>query len=1151
MKRLLCITLSAILLASFVCQSAFAAPVSMGSIETVEEYIPSVEAETGIFSDEPRGVPTSLTSLETVEETNTYFPVPENVGDASLYSSFEGEGTEESPYLISNKDELLAFSAAINSATDVDAHYKLTSDIDLEGEEWTPVGYYSKQTEYSTAFQGVFDGDGHTVSNITITDGSNIYIGFFGLIYNGTVKNLTLDNLNINVNSTISENSYIGGIVGRSIAKGQNNISEFYNCNVTNSSITAVNLGSLYVGGIAGIALSGRASGAETRFIFSNFDGSISVTAKATTAKKGNGDIEYHTATAGGILGYYGAESYSIIKLKYCNASGDISVDSSTTGLVAPHAGGLAGELVTYDGYTINGGTAEVEGCFSEGTAIVRGVITSLGGGMFGYLCLTKGFSATNCYTTVDVSGSSRSITLCAGGFVGLLEFEGYSSSFPKTISNCYATGDAIDLAYSESSLPESSYVGAIAGYTYAGIFTNCYKFDYQVLIGTDKPLDNATLLTDEQAKDKNSYPGFDFDKVWEISSTAEYRYPTLTKMSGYALFLNEGSYYEESFFAEDGVVTPPAVNPSKTSTVDKFYTFAYWSTEKNGDPFYFKTQTLSDDAVFHAVYTESVRAYTITFYTHGGILGTPIEAYYGSSISVPEEIPVKPETEQFRYEFLYWSNTENGEEFDFSDYTVKGYDMFFAVFEEIDKTAWEGGVASEFARGVGSEALPYVITTSDEFALFAKVIASGDEHYSTAYYELGADINIGGRAWYPIGSPSFPFSGHFDGKGHMIKKFVITPASDYAGLFGYVSNGTIKNVHLFDFEVNYSRNASGRNVYVGAVAAYVCAKLGTSEISGIKVTANSFNASAESNRVFAGNIIGFGTSRTDGVVIIKNCFATSDINITNTYGQCYVGGIAGELDTESAGNSLIRNCYNTGSVVSKAKLSSYAGGIAGYLYSTGSSYMPIPKPNAELSDDTDLMLDGCFAISNVTSESESSDSVVGRIISGYNEQVAYSRIVYPGNINVSISQDADYICNIGESVLAAVLQDDEWLAEELGFDFENVWTITPDSKYPVLSAIVLDKFGVHVLTLDYDGKGNLSSTVKVIENEHDFTVVFSVYNSNNQLIKVVRNSFDSSVEIATCEYSFENLSDACTVTVCALDKFTLAPLYNACTYEL
>ena len=95
---------------------------------------------------------------------------------------FNGEGTEESPYLLSNAADLRRFSTVINADTSgeyLNAYFVLTNDIDYGGAEWTPVGTYATETGYNTAFQGHFDGQGHTISNFVITNEYR-YIGFFG-----------------------------------------------------------------------------------------------------------------------------------------------------------------------------------------------------------------------------------------------------------------------------------------------------------------------------------------------------------------------------------------------------------------------------------------------------------------------------------------------------------------------------------------------------------------------------------------------------------------------------------------------------------------------------------------------------------------------------------------------------------------------------------------------------------------------------------------------------------------------------------------------------------------------------------------------------------------------------------------------------------
>ena len=73
---------------------------------------------------------------------------------------------------------------------------KLAGDIDLENKEWTPIGTTGK------AFQGIFDGCGHTISNLKIARSvsaaaSSSDIGLFGYTSNGEIRDFTLRNASV------------------------------------------------------------------------------------------------------------------------------------------------------------------------------------------------------------------------------------------------------------------------------------------------------------------------------------------------------------------------------------------------------------------------------------------------------------------------------------------------------------------------------------------------------------------------------------------------------------------------------------------------------------------------------------------------------------------------------------------------------------------------------------------------------------------------------------------------------------------------------------------------------------------------------------------------------------------------------------------
>jgi hypothetical protein len=93
-----------------------------------------------------------------------------------------------------------------NIRNNLSGSYHLMNDIDLESNEWTPIG-----TD-SAPFTGMLDGKEFTISNLKITT-SQVYVGLIG--YNqGTIKNLKLANVDINVTGGLSSNIYGGALIG-------------------------------------------------------------------------------------------------------------------------------------------------------------------------------------------------------------------------------------------------------------------------------------------------------------------------------------------------------------------------------------------------------------------------------------------------------------------------------------------------------------------------------------------------------------------------------------------------------------------------------------------------------------------------------------------------------------------------------------------------------------------------------------------------------------------------------------------------------------------------------------------------------------------------------------------------------------------------
>lgn len=80
----------------------------------------------------------------------------------------------------------------------VDQTIVLTDNIDLQNINWTPIGYETKENGASIyGFAGTFDGKDHTISNLTVSTDKNSNAGLFGATNYATIKNLTLEDVNI------------------------------------------------------------------------------------------------------------------------------------------------------------------------------------------------------------------------------------------------------------------------------------------------------------------------------------------------------------------------------------------------------------------------------------------------------------------------------------------------------------------------------------------------------------------------------------------------------------------------------------------------------------------------------------------------------------------------------------------------------------------------------------------------------------------------------------------------------------------------------------------------------------------------------------------------------------------------------------------
>lgn len=128
-------------------------------------------------------------------------PASEYGNDVS--EGFDGEGTEDAPYLIKNASGLKQLANIVNSGNSfADTFFELSDNIDMTGEAFEPIGNQNYH------FSGKFDGKGFVIKGISANADS--YIGLFGYIENAFINDVGIEEANI------TGWSYVGGIAGYS-----------------------------------------------------------------------------------------------------------------------------------------------------------------------------------------------------------------------------------------------------------------------------------------------------------------------------------------------------------------------------------------------------------------------------------------------------------------------------------------------------------------------------------------------------------------------------------------------------------------------------------------------------------------------------------------------------------------------------------------------------------------------------------------------------------------------------------------------------------------------------------------------------------------------------------------------------------------------
>ena len=299
-------------------------------------------------------------------------------------------------YEIATVASLKTFAAKVNAGDTFEGKtVKLAADLDLKNEQWMPIGYWQ-------TFNGTFDGQNHTISNLKHhgTE-ADCYVGLFGYTENATIKNLTINNVDIKL---VADNSWAGGHMGALVGNADGTI-VIENINVTGDVKIDGDLTQAGAGRIGGVVGGNTCTGTIKNVV---------VNANAGSFVKGNSSV-------GGIAGQL-QPSATGGELTFENCSSNIDVTAQQF-----YAGGIIGLAAYGTSFTncsTSGNISVLAGRSGNANDLYR--VGGIAGGWDDGA--DKVLSLVNCSTTCELSGQSvdgkTATSFDCGGFVG----RGYST---------------------------------------------------------------------------------------------------------------------------------------------------------------------------------------------------------------------------------------------------------------------------------------------------------------------------------------------------------------------------------------------------------------------------------------------------------------------------------------------------------------------------------------------------------------------------------------------------------------------------------------------------------------------------------------------------------------------------------------------------
>ncbi|WP_312649052.1 InlB B-repeat-containing protein [Aminipila sp.] len=795
-------------------------------------------------------------------------------GRITLYAAWElvdsfNNGTEENPFIINDAETLKLLAERVNSGNVSGykgKYFKLGKDIDLkEIPSWTPIGTQEHP------FQGNFNGDYHTITNLKIHEPEKDNQGLFGYVSYTTrepsVRNLYLEDV------TVIGKCNVGGIIGGIFGCGS---SEFKSLGVKSGKIS----GTAKVGGIIGSIM---LNPEYTR------SGDYCLMFNAANITASNGE-------AGGIVGNVNTQN----SLSYCYNTGKIS---------GANAGAITGK-----GYTGNTNCYYLDESIAEPVDKINAEAKNA-------LFFKSGEAAYN----LDCGNNSQRT-----------EYWSQGESFP-------IFADSENKAVYKLSMTQ----GENGTITISGLNDKSFRYvkantKVDVTVSAEK---NCIL---KQLKVTEFKSGKAVETQGTGAGTVEiyFNMPT-ADVNILSIFAPKGEGNVNIKYDLDGgdwedypdpsaqipfgtVLKQPSVNPQKTG-----YDFRGWYV---GNQKYNFSEAVTEDVTLTAKWSTHGKFIVSFNLNHEGWSKEQIPEQFKDQEIEPNGKVNKPENPKWvykdkhtAYKFCGWyTEPVGGKVWDFSNNIIKEDTVLYAQWKEVD--AMSAGTLSE----------PCIIDSVEMLQYLAECVNEGNS-YKGCYFCLKSDLDLKDiPSWTPIGTASAPFSGHFDGNGHVIQNLTISAKTDYAGLFGNISFAEVKNLTLNEVQIEGGNYVGG----IAGMAGQSCGKvLQVNNLSSLKVSGTIIGISqvggiagttGESNflgSTFSGTVT--GTDQVGGIAGETYGGNFNDCKVSGSIkGEDKVGGISGKIsfyeNKQQQGENYganIENCSNEANVAG----SNYVGGLAGY----------------------------------------------------------------------------------------------------------------------------------------------------------------------------------------------------------------------------